>query len=254
MIDTLIKATVLLAVVALAAQLLRRSSASLRHLLWTLGIVGLVAIPVLATTLPFRLPILPRASVSTLPIVDGAVTTTASEAMKAREVQGQVHVSPPHADQGSVEGTATPVKAPLPWAQILVGAWLAVMLALLARFMVGLVIVQRIARRAVVVTDASWTSMAGRAARALEVKEPVELRMSDEVAMPFACGPLNPVVVIPSSAAEWSAERREAVLLHELAHISRGDLAMNMLSHFVRAIYWFHPLAWLASHRLRVEG
>ena len=254
MIDTLIKATVLLAVVALAALLLRRSSASLRHLLWTLGIVGLVAIPVLATTLPFRLPILPTASVSTPPIVDRAVTTTASEATETREVQGQVHVPPPHADQESIEGTATLSKAPLPWARILVGAWLTVMLALLTRFMVGLVIVQRIARRAAVVTDASWTSMAGRAARALDVKEPVELRMSDEVAMPFACGPLNPVVVIPSSAAEWSAERREAVLLHELAHISRGDLAMNMLSHVVRAIYWFHPLAWLASHRLRVEG
>ena len=51
MIDTLIKATVLLTVVALAALSLRRSSASLRHLLWTLGIVGLVAIPVFAIAL-----------------------------------------------------------------------------------------------------------------------------------------------------------------------------------------------------------
>src|SRR5688500_14907486 len=62
MTETLIKATVLLAVVAVAAYLMRRSSAALRHLLWTLAIVGLVALPVLTAVVPFRLPILPSAN------------------------------------------------------------------------------------------------------------------------------------------------------------------------------------------------
>src|SRR5919108_2288323 len=58
-IDALIQATVLLALVAIAARFLRKRSAALRHLLWTLGIVGLVAAPVLASTIPFRVHLLP---------------------------------------------------------------------------------------------------------------------------------------------------------------------------------------------------
>ena len=67
MIDTLIKTTILLALVACAAHLLRRRSAALRHLLWALAIAGLVALPVFATVVPFRLAILPsRAAESTV--------------------------------------------------------------------------------------------------------------------------------------------------------------------------------------------
>src|SRR5688572_224721 len=56
----LIKATVLLALVAIAAHLLRRRSAALRHLLWTFAIVGLVALPVVTPLVPFQWRVLPE--------------------------------------------------------------------------------------------------------------------------------------------------------------------------------------------------
>lgn len=144
--------------------------------------------------------------------------------------------------------------APIDIPQVLLAIWLAGAVFLIARFIVGWIIVRRITRRAVPVTDGDWGPLLDRAARPLGLSSAVELRRSDEVAMPFACGLVRSTIVIPSSASEWSADRRDAVLMHELAHISRGDLAMNTLSHFVRALYWFHPLVWLAAHRLRVEG
>src|ERR1043166_2833173 len=69
-----------------------------------------------------------------------------------------------------------------------------------------------------------------------------------------SCGVVRPIVVLPTSANQWSDLQRDAVLLHEMAHISRGDLPMNLASQIMRAVYWMNPLAWLAAHRLRVEG
>ena len=72
--------------------------------------------------------------------------------------------------------------------------------------------------------------------------------------MPFACGVLNPTVVLPIECNDWSAERRTAVLLHELAHVRRRDLLGHTLGRVACAVYWFHPLVWTAARRLRSES
>jgi beta-lactamase regulating signal transducer with metallopeptidase domain len=255
MIDTLIKATILLTVVALAAHLLRRRSAALRHLLWTLAIVGLVALPVLTAIVPFRLPILPARSAPAVSertrAPDPSPPTRVAEAPRREATPS---TSAPMTRTAENASTTAPARSPIDLPRVLFFAWLAVALVMLARIAIGWVIVSGISRRAVPITDDDWWAQADRAARALNVRAPVDLRRSDDVAMPFACGLLTPVIVLPTSSSEWTLERRQAVLMHEFAHLSRGDLAMNMLSHTVRALYWFHPLAWLAAYRLRVEG
>jgi hypothetical protein len=59
--------------------------------------------------------------------------------------------------------------------------------------------------------------------------------------------------VIPAIAETWPEDRRRAVLLHELAHVARFDCLTQLLAHAACAIYWFHPLAWWAANRLRLE-
>jgi HEAT repeat protein len=72
--------------------------------------------------------------------------------------------------------------------------------------------------------------------------------------MPFACGVFAPTIVLPAESEAWSRERRQAVLLHELAHVRRKDLVGHMLGRLVCAAYWYHPLAWVAAARLRSES
>ncbi|HKR65872.1 MAG TPA: M56 family metallopeptidase, partial [Thermoanaerobaculia bacterium] len=59
---------------------------------------------------------------------------------------------------------------------------------------------------------------------------------------------------LPSSAESWPEERRQAALLHELAHIARNDYLVQLLASFACALYWFHPAAWYALRRLRRES
>jgi hypothetical protein len=78
--------------------------------------------------------------------------------------------------------------------------------------------------------------------------------MSEHIEMPFACSIRRPVIVLPASAANWSAERRAVVLLHELAHIRRRDLMGHAIGRFACAMYWFHPMVWNAAKQLRAES
>jgi HEAT repeat protein len=155
---------------------------------------------------------------------------------------------------GAASADTTTIQPTIPWTTLLLALWGVGTLALLARLAVGLTTVQRIARRAHEVEDPDWRAAIDRAAVATGVRYPVAVRFSDEGPMPFTCGVVRPIVVLPNSAIEWGSVQRDAVLLHEMAHISRGDLPMNLLSHVMRALYWVNPLAWLAAHRLRVEG
>ena len=256
--DVLLKATVLLLLVAAVTMTLKRRSAALRHLLWTFGIAALVVVPVLTSLVPFRLRVLPMAAASPPPRAHDAAIDHAAEARSDRASVAPVGTpdTPAHVDEETkTEGSPAIAGRSGPGLTALLAAvWLLGVVILLFRYMGGFLKVRRIARRAQPVTDRGWQSAAARAARALDVRADVALRRSDDVVMPFACGLLTPIIVIPASAGDWSAERRDAVLMHEYAHISRGDLAMNTLSLVVRALYWFHPLAWLAAYRLRVEG
>src|SRR5206468_3087970 len=48
-------------------------------------------------------------------------------------------------------------------------------------------------------------------------------------------------------------EELRHVILHELGHLQRHDVAMNWLLTAVRTIHWFNPLAWLAMARVEEE-
>jgi len=44
------------------------------------------------------------------------------------------------------------------------------------------------------------------------------------------------------------------VLLHELAHVRRGDWVWLMAAEALRCLWWFNPLAWMVRGRLRRES
>jgi TonB family protein len=51
---------------------------------------------------------------------------------------------------------------------------------------------------------------------------------------------------MPRDATGWTAERRSMVLLHELAHVRRGDVATHLAARLALILNWWNPLAWIA--------
>ena len=78
--------------------------------------------------------------------------------------------------------------------------------------------------------------------------------VSSRIRGPLVAGLFRPVILLPESSDSWTRSRREAVLAHESAHLRRNDPAILLAAQLTTAIYWFHPLCWLAAARLRAES
>ena len=48
-----------------------------------------------------------------------------------------------------------------------------------------------------------------------------------------------------------STQDTEHILLHELAHIKRGDLLVHAVWMLVQIVYWFNPLLWMIRRTLQ---
>ena len=59
-------------------------------------------------------------------------------------------------------------------------------------------------------------------------------------------GALRPKIILPVGADDWPDDRVRAVLLHEIAHIKRGDWVWQIAAEALRAVYWFNPIVWIA--------
>lgn len=71
--------------------------------------------------------------------------------------------------------------------------------------------------------------------------------------VPMVWGILRPCLLLPPDAVDWSDAKLRAVLLHELAHLQRGDPAALLVAQTAQALHWFNPLAWLTVRRLRAD-
>jgi len=104
------------------------------------------------------------------------------------------------------------------------------------------------------VMDGRWAAAARGVAREFGLHRPVVILQSDHPSLLVTWGFVEPKVILPRTAQDWTDARIRVVLSHELAHIKRGDWLIQMLAESVRAAYWFNPTMWIACRRLRLES
>ncbi len=86
----------------------------------------------------------------------------------------------------------------------------------------------------------------------VRVSSKVELRLTRNMMSPAACGLWKPVILMPEELLEkLSKDQLKAVLLHELSHIKRGDLWVNLAQTLLQIVYFFNPLLWIANAIIR---
>ncbi len=87
----------------------------------------------------------------------------------------------------------------------------------------------------------------------LSLSRQVGLLTSATACTPVAVGVRRPSILLPANCVDWPAEKIRMVLSHELAHVERRDVFWQLAARTAAALYWFHPLTWLALRRMRQE-
>jgi beta-lactamase regulating signal transducer with metallopeptidase domain len=259
--DAFVKATVLLLVAAAGSWALRRSPAALRHLVWALACGGVLALPLASALLPsFRVPVWPRMNV---PLVFD-VHQTAGQTLATAAVQTSVAAPVATAQQAAASHTTVatsetadqgPVRFALTanWTAWIIPIWLSGVSVVLILLIVGMARIWWLERVTPPVQDEGWLRLAADLSAEIGLRRKVRLLQATGPAMPMTWGVRRPAILLPAEAGEWPVEQRRDVLLHELAHVKRHDFLIQLIARVACAVYWFHPLVWLAAARLCEE-
>jgi len=209
----LLKATILIGVLAAVLRAVPRRFPGLRAYLWTLGVGVLLALPVLSAGVPLL-----------------EVQAIRFPQRLFREGAGGI-----------------PAAAWLPVVWILGAVWFA------GRFLLHRIRASRLVSRSVEVEGGRLADLLQVARQRMGVRRGVRIAVTSEVASPLLFGWLRPVILLPAQAPDWPEERVLAVLCHEAAHVRRGDYAWLVLGEVARAVYWLNPVVFFGLPAARIE-
>jgi len=91
-----------------------------------------------------------------------------------------------------------------------------------------------------------------RLAAALGIVRPPTVKIATGIGSPMLWGwGRGTVVLFPRELlARLSAEARDTLLAHELAHFRRRDHWVRVLEYLVTGLFWWHPVVWLARREI----
>jgi beta-lactamase regulating signal transducer with metallopeptidase domain len=241
----LVKLTLILALGLIAARSFRSFGPALRHqvLLVTLGS---------CLVLPLALVLAPQWDVRVLQPV--AATDTPAAIIGPDRLAPDIGQSTaPSQPASSVTDATAPSSGPWSLRAMMFLVWAVGFLAVLIWLTAGRIRLRRIAAGSWPLRGSDWDCPLAEEMLAAGVSRPVRLLSSSVVSTPLTWGWRAPVILFPEDALDWSDAHRRVVLRHELAHVARGDALSQLGTGFVCALYWFHPLVWVAERRLRAE-
>ena len=138
----------------------------------------------------------------------------------------------------------------LPWAIV---GWIIGVVSLSIRLLLGFVGVCRWRRNLKPLPE----NLAQRVAllcKRLGMRHSSRVFISPLALQAMAAGYLRPLVLLPvSMVTQMQPEMLEAVIAHELAHIRRLDLWINLAQRVIETLLFYHPAVWWLSRQLRSE-
>jgi hypothetical protein len=240
-LSVIAKATVVLTLALVAVRCARRGRASVRHVVLASALGALLLLPVVVLMLP------------PFPV---AVSGAARGLLAARQIDVQIlndrrndrrsiaiidHVRP--AASGRMADRS---------GGLLRSAWSGVVLLSLAPVALALSRLHDLRRRGL-----PWLKgepLAREIAVQAGVRRPIDLLFHAEVLTPLTCGLAHPAIVLPSDAERWDDRQLRHAIVHEMEHVRRGDTVVQLAARVVCALYWFHPLVWIAWRGLCLES
>lgn len=138
----------------------------------------------------------------------------------------------------------------LPWALLV---WLFGVLVLSGRLLLGCLGVYRWQRQLQPLPEDLLKRVA-RLSDSLGLGDFRRVFASPGVSEAMAMGYLRPMVLLPAAMlTRMQPDMLEAIIAHELAHIRRFDLWVNLIQRVVETLLFYHPAVWWLSKLLRCE-
>lgn len=247
---TAAKGAAVLTVALLVGITLHKLAAARRYALWISAVVALAVLPLAMALLP-AWHVLPKTTAEIdWPIPEPELTMEAAPvAPKVVEEVRHVPVATP---------ALVPTEPPKSWRldfskERLLGllpvVWLSIAVVMLLRLGWSAWRLRRLERSLKPATGAALNEIS----REIGLKHVPCLLIGAENAVPMVWGVWRPRLLLPAGFESWTAEKLRGVLLHELAHLKRGDPLALWIAHWVKALHWFNPLAWLTIRQLRAD-
>ena len=234
----LVKATLTLAVVLAVTGLARRSRAAARHVLLVAAFAVLLTLPAASFVMPSRGVTLPAplaASSAPVTAVVPVMTSPSPTRLGAQESGDTFRI-----DSGMTASA-------LLWTVWGAGAFLCLLPVLFGTWHL------RALRR-----SGSWCARGDALLRRLSpeagLRRSIAVRVHESIPGPMTFGTLRPVILLPLDAERWSDDALSRAMIHELEHVRRGDWLSQYMARIAGALYWFHPLVWMAWRRLSLEA
>jgi beta-lactamase regulating signal transducer with metallopeptidase domain len=232
MIAVVLKSTVALLIGLTFVLAARRSRASLRHLMLAAVFMFLLLLPAVQRFAP-------------------AVDIPVQKAPAAFVTGGGTGFQPAVV-LAPVQTGGVKARRSMRTADILFGAYAAVVFFLLSRLLLGVLRLRVLAR-----TSEVWlegTARMNEIALGANIRRPTLVVLSSRIAVPLTFGFIRSTIVLPVAARDWSAGELTRAIRHELEHVRREDWAVQLVARLAAALYWPHPLVWVAWQRLCVEA
>jgi TonB family protein len=227
-----LKSTAVLAVAWLSALLLRRRSAAARHLVWTTAAAAVLALPLLSIWLP---PLGVPITAALRPAFANVTYRSMVSVTRGAEDLG----SPARIDAGTYRRL---VSWRPHWRTSVMLLWsLGAMLGF-CQMLMAWAAVRRLRHCAQAFQD---RGVCTELSQALGLRHSIDVLETRRGRMPMTVGFLRPAILLPVEAGNWTDERKRIVLMHELAHVRRGDVAAHLLARTALSLYWWNPMVWI---------
>jgi|GEM_PF-4615021 len=104
------------------------------------------------------------------------------------------------------------------------------------------------------VEDPRWLAELKQIATTLGARVEIRLQMSRRILSPVVSGIWQPVILLPASYVTGvPVEALRAALAHEVAHVVRWDILLNLLQMGTEALLFFNPFVWALNQIVRQE-
>jgi beta-lactamase regulating signal transducer with metallopeptidase domain len=248
----------------IATRLWRKSSVEWNYIIhFAALVVSLVAVPITFMLLSPELP--PSLQADALQTISNGTPANVDPRTNSPIPQSPYSPDTPRESGQSVHGADAvaqfqPVESKSdteqqsPWLRMapwLAGVYAVGVAAMLMRLVVGVARAERLRRFAIVLQD-------GRAARALRrlaqqwsLRTAPALAQSERIVVPTVVGLVKPMILLPATALSGlTTYELELILAHELAHIRRFDIWVNVLQRLAEVVLFFNPALWYLNRRI----